>query len=106
MGVVFGVAVGFGGEEAGLEGGDLGGGFGEEVGVPGRHGGLGGVLVWCVVCGRWAMAVVNGPLLCGLRFVRGLKWEVVVFEVARAGVKECKLMSGMTWGRAWPFTTA
>ena len=37
VGVVFGVAVGFGGEEAGLEVGDLGGGFCEEVGVPGCH---------------------------------------------------------------------
>ena len=33
--IVFGVAVGFGGEECGADGGDLGGGFGEDVGVPG-----------------------------------------------------------------------
>lgn len=38
MGVVFGVAVGVAREVGGAEVGDLGGGFGEKVGVPGRHG--------------------------------------------------------------------
>jgi hypothetical protein len=39
MSVVFGVAVGLGGEEGGTEVGDLGGSLGENVGIPGRHGG-------------------------------------------------------------------
>lgn len=38
MGVVFGVAIGLAGKEGGPEVGDLGRGFGDEVGVPGTHG--------------------------------------------------------------------
>lgn len=53
VGVVFGVAIGLGGEEAGLEVGDLGGGFSEEVRVPGRHGG------WCC-CVCWYSLVLAG----------------------------------------------
>lgn len=39
MSVVFGVVVGFGGEEGGMEVGDLGGSFGENVGILGCYGG-------------------------------------------------------------------
>lgn len=72
VGVVVGVAVGVAGEEGGAEGGDLGGGFGEDVGVPGRHGGdvLGPASCW------WACSCARVRVLC-----RGLSLADMYFCV-------------------------